>query len=290
MSRRSAVVRAGVLGLDVGGANLKVATAAGGAVNVPFALWREPQALPDRLHDLLCAMPHDRLAVTMTGELCDCFATKREGVGVILDALAKAAPRTPARVWSTSGQFVTIEESRRDPQRVAALESSELVYTGVRRTPVCAVMGTGVAAELFATMHDVYLLLMKLPPAPENRDTADGRPATIACAHARLARMLCSDAEHVPLAQAVRLARTARASQVQHVSRALQIVVGEMGAQPEIVIVSGAGEFLARAALRATPKPRGYRLISLQRKLSAGVSTAACAYALAVLGEETWLP
>ena len=336
MSQRNAAARRPVLGLDIGGANLKAATAEGHALSVPFALWREPQALPDRLRDLLRQVPHGCLAVTMTGELCDCFGTKREGVSAILDAVLKAAPRTPVKVWSTAGEFVTVEEARADPQSVAAanwhgsatfagrfvpdgaallldvgstttdiiplwngkprpkgwtdyerLNSSELVYTGVRRTPVCAVLKRGVAAELFATMHDVYLLLKKLPEEPANRDTADGRPATIACAHARLARMVCSDAEHFTSAQTLRLARQAQQCQVHDLGRAVQIVANALPAPPSVVIVSGAGEFLARAALQAVAKPRGYRVISLQRKLSSSVSAAACAYALAVLGEET---
>lgn len=336
MATRNAPLRQPVLGLDIGGANLKAANSDGRAVSLPFALWREPRALPDRLRSLLRQAPHERLAVTMTGELCDCFATQREGVGAILDAVLKAAPRTPTLVWSTTGRFVTIDEARANPERVAAanwhalatfagrfaadgaallidigstttdiiplwhgepqpqgwtdyerLRSCELVYTGSRRTPICAVLKTGVAAELFATMHDVYLVLKKLPEEPENRDTADGRPATIACAHARLARMVCSDAEHLTLGQTIRLAREAQGCQVHDISRALQIVANDMAVPPSIVIVCGAGEFLARAALQATAKPRGYRVISLQRKLSPKVSATACAYALAVLAEES---
>ena len=72
---------------------------------------------------------------------------------------------------------------RTDTER---LGSGELVYTGVRRTPVCALadrlpfggVPTGLAAELFATTHDVYLTLGALPEKPDDTDTADGRPAT----------------------------------------------------------------------------------------------------------------
>src|SRR5438552_12194660 len=39
----------------------------------------------------------------------------------------------------------------------------ELVYTGVRRTPLCALLGETGAAELFATTLDAYLLLEELP-------------------------------------------------------------------------------------------------------------------------------
>src|SRR5439155_9746858 len=108
------------LGLDIGGANLKAATAEGQAFSVPFPLWREPAALSQRLRELLSRFPHGRLAVTMTGELCDCFATKREGVYAILDGLVQAAPATPIQIWSTHGRFVSVAEARGDPWRVAA--------------------------------------------------------------------------------------------------------------------------------------------------------------------------
>jgi len=36
------------------------------------------------------------------------------------------------------------------------MRTGELVYTGIRRTPICAVLNRDVAAELFATMLDAY--------------------------------------------------------------------------------------------------------------------------------------
>src|SRR5207249_6259169 len=93
-----------------------------------------------------------------------------------------------------------------DPER---LRSGELVYMGVRRTPICALLGSAVAAELFATTLDAYLVLDLLGEEPGNCDTADGRAATKSAAHARLARMLggdfetCSTEETSALAQQV---------------------------------------------------------------------------------------
>ena len=46
-------------------------------------------------------------AVTMTGELADCFATKAEGVARILAAVQAAAETRRVSVWSTAGRFVT---------------------------------------------------------------------------------------------------------------------------------------------------------------------------------------
>ena len=74
------------LGLDIGGANLKAADGRGWARSVPFALWRDPQGLAEALATLVESAPTaERLAVTMTGELCDCFRSKAEGVRHILD-------------------------------------------------------------------------------------------------------------------------------------------------------------------------------------------------------------
>src|SRR3978361_399199 len=76
-----------VLGLDIGGANLKAATADKRAVSVPFALWKQPDKLPVALAELVAKFPDaTEMAVTMTGELCDCFETKRDGVHAIIAA------------------------------------------------------------------------------------------------------------------------------------------------------------------------------------------------------------
>ena len=104
------------LGLDVGGANLKAAHSGGVARSRPFALWENPADLPDALRDLLRDWPpYDVLAVTMTGELCDCFATKREGVRAILDAVSAVAGSTPLRVWLVNGRLADLAAARADP-------------------------------------------------------------------------------------------------------------------------------------------------------------------------------
>src|SRR6476661_760547 len=98
-----------VLGLDVGGANLKAATADGRAVSVPFALWKQAERLPAALGELVANFPDaNEFAVTMTGELCDCYETKRQGVNAILDAVEAAAAGQRVRVWGTGGGFVDL--------------------------------------------------------------------------------------------------------------------------------------------------------------------------------------
>jgi len=109
------------LALDIGGANLKAAHTDGSHRTVPFPLWEQPNDLLDELKaitDDLSAF--DRLAVTMTGELCDCFETKREGVAHILRCVQQLAGDREVDVWSTEGKFINLSEARQKPMRVAA--------------------------------------------------------------------------------------------------------------------------------------------------------------------------
>lgn len=325
---------AAVLGLDIGGANLKAAHTDGTAQLVPFALWKDPAGLAPALASLRAALPPaDMLAVTMTGELCDCFETKRAGVHAILEAVETVAAGTRVCVWRTDGTFtdtvaaratplataaanwlalatfagrfvpagptllldvgsttsdiVPLEEgqptpaARTDPER---LRCGELVYTGVRRTPVAALLEPPVAAELFATSHDAYLLLGQVPEAAHDRDTADGRPATRRHAHARLARMLCADVETCTEAEALALAQRVRRRQLDLLGQALRRVALRLSAAPRGVVVAGSGEFLARALI-AEVWP-GIAVTSLASYLGPSISASACAYAVALLARE----
>jgi probable H4MPT-linked C1 transfer pathway protein len=324
-----------VLGLDIGGANLKAAHTNGAARLVPFALWKNPAGLADALRELLGQMPSfDRLAVTMTGELCDCFESKREGVQAILAAVATVVPAGSVRVWRNDGVFVGLEQARSTPLQVAAanwlalatyagrhapngpavlldigstttdivplldgkpvprgrtdperLRAGELIYTGVRRTPLCALLGTGMAAELFASTHDAYLVLEIVPEDANDRDTADGRPATKAAAHARLARMICADLETSTAEERRKLALRVLERQVDHISAALEAVVHRMPAMPTIV-TAGSGEFLIPTILQSQALLCSATGVSLGSLLGAAVSQSACAYAVAILASE----
>src|SRR5262245_59905213 len=111
------------LGLDVGGANLKAAWVRAGEVvcrSQPFDLWLDPAGLADALTSLLLQLPPaDNVALTMSGELCDCFAGKREGVLHILDAVA-AVVRGPVHVWTTDGRFLDVPAARSAPPLLIA--------------------------------------------------------------------------------------------------------------------------------------------------------------------------
>jgi probable H4MPT-linked C1 transfer pathway protein len=320
-----------VLGLDIGGANLKAAHSDGLARLMPFALWRNPNGLPDALRNLIRPLPRfDLLAVTMTGESCDCYETKRQGVVSILDAVLSVTDQTPILVWTTSGSFTSVDEAKDQFIKTASanwlalatfagrympagssllidigstttdivrlldgkpaprgrtdrerLKNRELVYTGVRRTPVCALLGMDGAAELFATSLDVLLLLGDLRENVEDRNTADSRPATRKAAQARLARMVGADLETFSEQEAKELAQELGNRQLTALRDAVIRVTSDHGIHPDTVVISGEGEFLARRIVG------NVKVISLADQLGPEISKSACAYAVALLAQES---
>jgi probable H4MPT-linked C1 transfer pathway protein len=173
------------------------------------------------------------------------------------------------------------------------LRSGELVYTGVERSPICAVAyaikhrgeSLPLVQEVFATMRDAYIVLEKLPENPIATDTADHRPATKAAARQRLARMIAADSDSFNHKDAVVMATQVAEAQTQHLREAIVRVVARMPEPPAKVILSGHGEFLAIAALEGTAIASLPR-VSLLKEIGPDASRCAPAHALAVLSIE----
>jgi (4-(4-[2-(gamma-L-glutamylamino)ethyl]phenoxymethyl)furan-2-yl)methanamine synthase len=163
------------------------------------------------------------------------------------------------------------------------LRSGELVYTGAKRTPVCALLPLETAAEWFATTNDVYVMLCHLPEDPLNTATADGRPMTRVHAHARLARMLGGDGDLIPVRRTHEFAMRAAEAQRRRIKDAVISYLGRTGQMPRTLVFSGSGDFIARATVdECFPMHR----VSLADRLGSAVSEAAPAYAVAVLLSE----
>ena len=108
------------LALDIGGANLKAANGEGYAASYVFPLWQDFQQLGAKLRSLIAeAPPCDHLAVTMTGELADCFASKAEGVRFIIEAVQGAADGRHTRVYLVDGRLVGPPVAMSEPLRRA---------------------------------------------------------------------------------------------------------------------------------------------------------------------------
>lgn len=331
------------LALDVGGANLKAAHSSGRARSLPFELWKRPDELPRGLATLIGTLPPaDRVALTMTAELCDCYATKAVGVRAVVDAVQVALGGRPTVVWGVDGRFHAVDEVREVPRLAAAanwlalatlaarlipggpgllidigstttdlipmvdgrvavrgrtdterLQTGELVYAGVRRTPLCSVAAelpfrgrpTGLTAELFATTLDVYLTLGEIPSDSEDLSPADGRPATADAALDRLARMVGADRDGFTSDDAMAFARAADRALLSRLEHAAARVADAAIGRPAHAVVAGSGEFLARHVAARVLAPGG-TIVSLAEAWGPVASNAACAHALAVLAVE----
>jgi len=309
-SRSDATVMHGpILGWDVGGANIKAALIRGPRgdphiVELPFALWREPKRLPAMLVEVANRLgTAPVMAVTMTAELADCFAAKREGVAFVLDAFRTAFGGAAVWVFGTDGRFRNAERARDQPVHVAAanwlaaamlvartfpdslfidvgstttdiipilggsvaacgrtdmerLSTGELVYTGALRTPVAAIVHAvrfggrtcRVAAEQFAIAADVHLWLRHIDETEYTCDTPDGRGRSRREAAARLARMVCADLEMAGDDDITAIAAEVARKQVQQIGAAIRQVRRRIARTPDVAVVAGIGNVLAKAA------------------------------------------
>ena len=145
-----------------------------------------------------------------------------------------------------------------------------------------------VAAELFATTADAYVLLGDLAEDPEATWTADGRPLTAEFARERLARMVCADATSFSAEDARQAAEIIRNAQIAQLQAALSRAASALAEPCEFVVMSGAGEFLAGSVARGTVV--NGNLVSLSERLGPDVSSCAPAHAVAVLAAEEFGP
>jgi len=340
--------RTDVLAFDIGGANIKAADGLGWVHSEPFELWRRRSELPAALARIVSARRPRRIVATMTGEIADCYASRREGIADIVAAVTAATragvgEECPVGIYLVDGMIVPPEEAVHRPLDAAAsnwhavarlaatvttteraflidigstttdivplvgrapapaghddvtrMAVGELVYTGVERTPVAAIVRSlpwrgrlhPVASELFAQSLDAWLLLGGLAEVPDSTksgssNTADGGPATRAAAQRRLARMLLADPEEVTEDEAIAMATWCADRQSLLVARALRRVAASCGWQPRSIVLSGHGACLARRALARL----GWDvdLVSLPDTLGPDVSRAAPAHSLALI-------
>lgn len=203
-----------------------------------------------------------------------------------------AGPALLVDVGSTTTDIVPLQAGRPSPlawDDAGRMRSGELVYTGVERTPLAAIVRTlphrglrrPVAAERFADSRDAWLTVAGLPEAPTDTDTADGRPATREAARIRLARALLLEPADFSRDDAVAAARRCVAAQARLVADAITRVVAASGIRPDRVVLSGHGERLARLALRRAGVSA--RVISLPEMLGPAVARVAPAHALALV-------
>jgi probable H4MPT-linked C1 transfer pathway protein len=203
--------------------------------------------------------------------------------GLLIDVGSTTTDLVPLRAGAV------VARGTDDAERLAL---DELVYRGVVRTPVMAVAPyieldgrrVGVAAELFATMADVYRLTGDLPAHADQQPSADGRGKSLVESRARLARMVGRDAAAAPDAtwDALAWRFAERQLGLLHDAAARVLAAATMPAGAP-VIGAGVGRLLAAALARRLGVPyRGFDELVAARTPEIAASAADCAPAAAV--------
>lgn len=126
------------LGIDIGGANTKIASSDSSIVDSFYApLWHDRAILHDVLRHVYARLEDsdidiEGVGVVMTGELCDCFKTRREGVLRIRDTVSRIFEDAGVEVeyFDRGGIFRRGEAIEEDPLAFAStnwLASAKLV-------------------------------------------------------------------------------------------------------------------------------------------------------------------
>lgn len=93
-----------VIGIDIGGANTKIASHDGQITELHYIpLWKDTR-LPEVLGEIIHRLKPAKVGVVMTGELADCFSDKKQGVSFIMNAIDAVFPG--AMYLNNRGEFI----------------------------------------------------------------------------------------------------------------------------------------------------------------------------------------
>jgi hypothetical protein len=294
-----------ILGLDIGGANTKAASADGSLTeSVYLPLWRDAP-LDEVLHRFAETDPSS-VGVVITGELADCYRSKAEGITSIKAAVEKAF-RCPIYFWgvnalvardigdclfvdmgSTTTDIIPIRNSSHaSATDYLRLVNGELVYTGMLRTSIGSLLRAAkldghivcISPEFFAITADAYLVTGQISPEQYSCDTPDGYGKDRASALCRLARTVCADLDEIGEFRAVSIAQQAVDLQQDVITQAIE----KQSAKYHLdkVVATGIGEkIIARAS-----QSLGMNCICLSEKYGKHISDVFPAFAVARLLE-----
>lgn len=162
-----------IIGWDIGGANVKAAwllftdgrAESGRAVRRYFELWNNASGLRQLLKEIYGDLgPADAMVVTMTGELCDAFSGRAEGVAYIIGAVRETAPEIPLYAVDLEGRLVGIDGSDVDLLDLAPTNWIAEALVLASRKPDCLMMDIG------STTTDLIPIVSGRPIARGKRD------------------------------------------------------------------------------------------------------------------------
>ncbi|AEH61456.1 H4MPT-linked C1 transfer pathway protein [Methanosalsum zhilinae DSM 4017] len=129
-----------IIGIDIGGANTKIASANGELVEIHYMPMWKGNGLDDLLRVIAKRIRPDMVSAVMTGELADCFESKKEGIRFIADHIEEAFD-CPVHYINQSGYFAPLEDipsfaaaNWAASSRMIALEKGDCVFVDMGST------------------------------------------------------------------------------------------------------------------------------------------------------------
>ncbi|WP_406656766.1 hydantoinase/oxoprolinase family protein [Methanolobus sp. ZRKC2] len=119
-----------IIGIDIGGANTKLASADGEIIELHYIpLWKDTR-LPVALEEIAEEHKPDGVSVVMTGELADCFEDKEAGISFIMESVDNAFD-CDIRYVDSEGQFHNGSEDLRKLAAANWAASANLIGTEI---------------------------------------------------------------------------------------------------------------------------------------------------------------
>ncbi len=174
------------------------------------------------------------------------FVAKHVTHGVLID------------MGSTSTDFILISNHELICQGftdATRMQTEELVYTGLIRTPLMAITQkitfqnteTSIAAEYFSTTADVYRLTGDLSEKHDMANTADGKEKSQLASARRIARMIGRDVDDAPMHDWQELAQSFKKLQISRLREVAKKQLARLHSAENISIIgAGAGHRVVR--------------------------------------------
>lgn len=116
-----------IIGLDIGGANTKLASSDGKTVELHYLpLWKNTR-LPEVLKKIAQRLQPEKVAVVMTGELADCFEDKEQGIQFIKSCVDSAFGPSKVSYINSKGRFQSETDDVRELAAANWAASARLV-------------------------------------------------------------------------------------------------------------------------------------------------------------------
>ena len=164
-----------ILGLDIGGANIKATLVKKKGVKhkivwsktIPLELYRDRDRLAPELASIKNEAKAEAVALTMTGELCDCFVDRDDGVRWIMRQVNGVFREEPVKLINSDGEMISPSKAQLLPGSVASANWAATVHWAAQNG-----LDKGVVVDIGSTTTDILPVKKGKPAVRGRNDTS----------------------------------------------------------------------------------------------------------------------